>query len=267
MTQRPEPDDDDTVSVSTRSSDDDPTVVVARGGEGRVEADLDPTVVVDRDETVVVDRDDTAPVDDEDTAPADDTVEVDRADTVVVDRDGTAAGGRERADPDTVIVAEGSAPPDADPDATNVVPRDASGVTVEVPRRDPTVRVERGASESRTHRVDLAGSTPIKPAMAPPRKRRRGELRPAPVPSGFGGLPLVASGAGAVSSYGIRGIQPPPARLVRIGPSAPHRVVARTSSVGRRSRRLARAAIIASAGSVLVLAGGVVWALKDLVGF
>ena len=237
MSEAPAPDDDDTVSVSTEPGDAvDPTVIVG-DRDGTLLGDPDGTVLVDRDETVFVDHHD--------------TVLVDREETVLVDRD------------ETVVVERAV----ADADATRIVPRDANGVTVEVPRSDPTVRVERGASDSQTRRVDLAGSTPIRAFMDPPRRRRRGELRPAPVPSGFGGLPLVGSGAGAVSTYRVRHIALP-VELAEPGPEpGPRRVVGGVESVARRSRRGALAAIGAAAASAVLLAGGVFWAVKLLVGF
>jgi len=248
----PPPDEDDTVSMSDEGGDDEATVLV------RTETPDDDTVIVDRapfrageddDPTVIVARG--AAADDEDP-----TVIVPRA-APAVDADPTVIVAERRA---AAPVASDDAPPD--PEAED----DGAGdSTVQVPRAEPTVRVERGGSDLPTRQLGIAGSSPVKPVMAAPRKRRRSELRPAPVPSGFGGMPLVASGPGAVSSYRTRRIAPPPAQPgVPSGSHAPRRELGGVASVSRRSRLASILALGSSAAAFVLLAGALVWAVESL---
>lgn len=226
------PDDDETVIVD---GDNDPTVLVSR----------EETVLVSRDDTVIIDRASSEP-DDEDTI----SMSTDRQARVELVVDALLDPASD--DTDTVIV------PVNEPAADGLRPVDD----------DATVRVERSVSGTATVRISRVSSNAVRPAMTPRPGRRRGELRPAPVPSGFGGVPLVASGAGAVSSYRARTLTPPSPALAAPNPgTATGRVLPASTSVRAASRRTAIWALAASAASIVVIAGGMFWAVKDLVGF
>ncbi|MBO9578709.1 MAG: hypothetical protein J7480_08095 [Microbacteriaceae bacterium] len=229
-----EPDDDDTVSVSTEADE-------ADRPPARVPA---APVVLDEDRTVIVEAEDgpSGWSSAADLEPAQDT-------TIPVPKRGDTTG-ESRSDSGSA-----SGTPSGTASSTGT------------PKADQTVKVDR-AAHGPTQQVRAAGTTPVRPVMTPPRKRRRGELRPAPVPSGFGGMPLVASGAGAVSTYRARALRPPPAYLGVFGGSrAAKRLPAGGVSVARRSRVLAFTALASAAAAALVLAAGVFWAVKDLAGF
>jgi len=237
--------DDDTVVVG----DDDPTILVSREEE---------TVPVSREETVMVSREETAP------DPGEETLLIPRGGPAPDDEDtvsmSTDRGARSRAETDAA----------ADPDVPAAL--DAAGGddddTVIVADDDATIRVERSEPDLPTVRVTRSAASAVRPAMIPQRSRRRGELRPAPVPSGFGGVPLVASGPGAVSSYRARALVPPSAALAAPDPTAPpDRVLGGAASVRAQSRRVAIWTLAAAAASVVVIAGGMLWAIRDLVGF
>ncbi len=257
--------------------DDEATVVVRQPVEPAVDPDEE-TVIVGRaaatdadagEETVLVarkpplpDEDDTVsvsgdPVDDEATVVV--RHEADEQ-TVIVARDGDDTV-IVRDDESTVVVAK------AAQDTTVAVRRRGDESTVASQRDEPTVKVERDTSDMPTVQLDGAGSAAVRPVMTAPTKRRRGELRPAPVPSGFGGMPVVASGAGVVTSYRAREITPPPSYLTTPSEShAPERVLGGIPAVERRSRRMSILTIVTLAASTVLLAGGLIWAIKDLVG-
>ncbi|HWL02134.1 MAG TPA: hypothetical protein VNQ52_07150 [Microbacteriaceae bacterium] len=224
-------------NASTPVPDDDDETVIIGADES--------TVIVSRDATVIVPRGATAPDD------VGDAEGVDDEDTVSMSTD-HGAPADEDGDDDTVIVME-----------------EADDRPVAVPVDDEaTVRVDRTGPDLPTVRVDRGASSGVRPSMVPQQRRRRGELRPAPVPSGFGGVPFVASGAGAVSSYRARTLVPPSAELA--APSASptaERMLGGVASVRAQSRRASIWAIAAAAASVVVIAGGMLWAIKDLVGF
>ena len=276
--------------------DDDPTIiVVADGADGADGADdVEATLLVprprptpDSQETVLVSRAATPPDDADTVIVSRPAIESDDADTVIVSRPAV-----ESDDADTVLVARGPAEPDDedtvsvstdapadsvdrttpdDDDDTVIVAGEADVVVtgaVAAIDDEATIRVDRSASDHAAAATGREVSSAIRPAMLPQRGRRRGELRPAPVPSGFGGVPLVAPGAGAVSSYRVRALVPPSAELAAPrGGAAPERALGGGVSVRRQSRRIAFWALTASAASVVLIAGGMLWAVKDLVGF
>jgi len=261
----PAGDDDDTVIVG--GQDDDPTVLVSR--EETVRVSRDETVLVPSEETVLVPSDETVRVvrepaepDDEDTL----SMSTDRGASPPSALPTTAGDGVDGVDDaedhdDTVIIGDENAiaASAAEPAAAEA----SVGGDAEV-----TIRVERSDSGLPTVRVTRSASSAVRPAMVPQPARRRGELRPAPVPSGFGGVPLVASGAGAVSSYRARTLAPPSAALAAPSPaSSPDRVLSGVASVRAQSRRVSRWTLTAAAASVVLIAGGMLWAIKDLVGF
>lgn len=254
----PAGDDDDTVIVG--GQDDDPTVLVSR--EETVRVSRDETVIVPSEETVRVVREPAEP-DDEDTL----SMSTDRGASLptalppaLPTTVGDGADHTEDHD-DTVIIGDENAV--AGPVAQPAAAEASAGGDVEV-----TIRVERSDSGLPTVRVTRSASSAVRPAMVPQRARRRGELRPAPVPSGFGGVPLVASGAGAVSSYRARTLAPPSAALAAPSPaSSPDRVLSGVASVRAQSRRVSRWTLTAAAASIVLIAGGMLWAIKDLVGF
>lgn len=227
-----DPDDDATVIVATEAQgDDESTVLVVRVDDSTVMlAGVD-------DSTLIVAPDDDATVlvstDDEDTVPPPPSAIPDDDDTVIV----------------------------ADDDATRAIARRTARVD-----DDPTVALARRGSAPPSE-PSPAVSALAKSVMEPPRARRRDELRPAPVPSGFGGRPLVAVGVGAVSTYRARPLAPPPVRPVAAGAStAPQRIAGGTVSVARRSRRASVAAIGVFAAACVLLGGGVVWSVANLIG-
>ena len=237
LVSRPMPDEEETVVGAHPVLDEESTVIVEReiGGDAELDEstlsmqpDDDPTVVVQR--VAAVDPDDTVSVSSEASGLDDEA-------TVIVDDDATVHAG---------------------PAAESTILLAAAG---------PTVAVDGADSALPTADLGGAGSSQVRASMAPPRKRRRGELQPAPVPSGFGGMPIVASGAGAVSSYRARTLLAPPASTALSESSASHRLTGDVPSVERRSRRASFVAIAVVAGATLLLAGAVVWALSALIGF
>ena len=256
-------------AIPPTPEDDDDTVLVGRGDEETVIVSREETVIVPREETVIVPREETVIVirgaavpDDEDTI------------SISTQRGSQSSAPSPAPASEAALVSSEvpAAPPDphADGDDTVIVVEEPVVPAVGISAADDevTVRVERSDSQLPTVRVTRTGSSQVRPAMVPQRGRRRGELRPAPVPSGFGGVPLVASGAGAVSSYRARTLAPPSAALSATSTTAPaDRVLTGGASVRARSRRTAAWTLTAAAASVLVIAGGVLWAVKDLVGF
>ncbi len=105
--------------------------------------------------------------------------------------------------------------------------------------------------------------------MERPVRRRRGELRPAPVPSGFGGIPVMASGAGAVTTYRARTVisEAPERSIPLVGSETPAREVNRAlPSVTRRSRAAALVSLAAVACSCVVTVVGLVFVVKAAFG-
>ena len=254
MTDEPADAGDDDATVIVGDDTGDTTTPVRRANRARPDH-------VDEEATVVVPRGVPAPDDDDTASMSTDGVAPDVGPVVEVDVD---------VDDDDATVIVHEAPlvrAEVDDDKTVIVEAQVPE-TIAVPHPEPTVPVERGTSGLATVRIDAASSAPVRPVMVPPRKRRRGELRPAPVPSGFGGMPFVGSGAGAVSTYRVRTIEPPPSRIAAASDAhAPNRIVGTSVSVERRSRTLSIATLLTVAASTVLLAGGVVWAVKDLVGF
>jgi len=256
-------------AIPPTPEDDDDTVLVGRGDDETVIVSREETVIVPREETVIVPREETVIVirgaavpDDEDTI------------SISTDRGSQSSARSPAPTSDAAPERSDAAPvsPEAqvDDDDTVIVGEEPVVPAVGISAADDevTVRVERSDSQLPTVRVTRTGSSQVRPAMVPQRGRRRGELRPAPVPSGFGGVPLVASGAGAVSSYRARTLVPPSAALSATSTTAPaDRVLTGSASVRARSRRTAAWTLTAAAASALVIAGGVLWAVKDLVGF
>lgn len=169
---------------------------------------------------------------------------------------------------DTVVSARGAAA--AADDDTVVSPRrvdaaaeDRAGASVDVlPEARPDVRPELMASNALDDTVRVS-SPPVfartKPAMSPPTKRSRGQLRPAPVPAGYGGRAVRASGAGAISTYRARAMPAPPASPpARVEAPRVHRITEGAPSVSRQSRRYAGIVLGAFAVSCAVSVLGLV---------
>lgn len=173
-------------------------------------------------------------------------------------------GGAEAEDDDTVRVS-------GDEDDTTIVEEAGDDGTVIVGEAgdDSTVIVARDDEDPTVIVGDTAPPPPragiVKPAMDRPPRRRRGELRPAPVPSGYGGIPIAATGAGAVSTYRARPLPAPPAPSDP-SVSRPVRVVGGVPSIERRSRRIAVGALTAFGASFVVAAAGIAWAVRTIVG-
>lgn len=189
-------------------------------------------------------------------------------DTVVVPRAGGACGpddtvvlGRAADADDTVAVRRATPAAPDEPDDTVALGSGRQDPTVPVVGAEPTVRLARGESKVPTARI--AGSAPVRTAMRPGRRRPRGALRPAPVPSGFGGVPVVGQGPGAVSTYATRVLTAPPA-----APTAsvadPGRIIAPVPSVSLGSRRATLLTLGAVGVAVLLLAGAFAWSLATL---
>lgn len=229
----PDPDDDETVIVGADES----TLIVRRTA-----------VPDDLDESTVSVRDTDAP-------PPEDI------DESTLSVRGVDAGDRSDIDDSTVIVS-----PVAPDDSTVIVREPDSAAAEEAPGVE---RSSRSATiDEATVRLDRSGPPAVRPAMTPRPGRRRGELKPAPVPSGFGGVPLVAAGPGAVSTYEARTLAPPsPALVAPAVIPAPDRALDRRVSVHAESRSIAFWTLGAAAASVVLIGGGVWWALRDLVGF
>ena len=193
---------------------------------------------------------------------------------------------------DTVVSARGSAA--AADDDTVVSPRggdagaeDRAGASVDVrpaarpdvrpevrpdvrPEARPDARPELMASNALDDTVRVS-SPPVfartKPAMSPPTKRSRGQLRPAPVPAGYGGRAVRASGAGAISTYRARAIPAPPASPpVRVEAPRVHRITEGAPSVSRQSRRYAGIVLGAFAVSCAVSVLGLVVIVRAALG-
>ena len=184
-------------AIPPTPEDDDDTVLVGRGDEETVIVSREETVIVPREETVIVPREETVIVirgaavpDDEDTI------------SISTQRGSQSSAPSPAPASEAALVSSEvpAAPPDphADGDDTVIVVEEPVVPAVGISAADDevTVRVERSDSQLPTVRVTRTGSSQVRPAMVPQRGRRRGELRPAPVPSGFGGVSLVASGAG-----------------------------------------------------------------------
>jgi len=150
-----------------------------------------------------------------------------------------------------------------DPDTTVEVPRSAGPVDDDATRQlvrspvddEATVRMSsRNAlpDDEATRSLHRFGAPVAKPVMAPARKRRRGELHPAPVPSGYGERAVRVPGVGTVSSYRPRAIPVPPPARPRTAGAEVVRVAAVGSSVARRSRRFSALAIAGFAASCVV---------------
>jgi hypothetical protein len=235
----PMPDFDTTVSMSDSTTEGESTIVVRRWSE---QGDADPTAIIDDEATNLIDEDPTDPVDDEAANP------VERSATNLIDEDRT--NPVERGAP---------VPPAPDDDPTNVLERERPAPSTGSPA--PST-----ASSSETARLELAGSTTVKPAMSPPVKRRRAALRPAPVPSGFAAPGVRGAGPGAQRSRAphrasqLRPAPPPPAFV------APARVIGAVPSVARRSRTGAAVSIAAFAVSIAAGASGLIWAVRGLTG-
>ena len=205
----------------------------------------------------------------------DDTVDVRPADdpTVAMGRDDDETVQVVRDEDATVAVAQDE---DAtvqvvrDEDATVAMSRDGDE-TVPIARGDETVRIVRGdaviAAEEdarNAHPAHSSASPPerhrfrTKPVMAAPRKRRRGELHPAPVPAGYGERAVRASGAGAVTSYRAREIPRAPVGAPRLAETARvQRIADGAPSVRRQSRRFAAFAVAGFAASCVVSVVGI----------
>ena len=211
---------------------------------------------------------------DADAADEDDTVIVGGRDdeaTVIVTRDDVDVDDNDDNDDDeTVIVAKvrlAGDDEDDDEDTVSVPERRSEPAPVPVIDEEVTVRVERGSSELPTVQVSRNISGAARRSMEPQQGRRRGELRPAPVPSGFGGMPFVASGAGVVSSYRARTLVPPSAQLSAPSSSpAPDRMLGSVLSVREQSKLASRWTIAAVALSIVAIVGAMLWVIKDLVG-
>lgn len=239
----PDPDDDETVIVGADES----TLIVRRTA---VPDDLDESTISVRDTGAALPDDldaSTISVRDSGAGSADDLDES----TVSVRDSGTAhSDDAADADDSTVIVAA-----DSVDDSTVIV-------------RESAAEAEPAVADEATVRLDRSGPPAVRSAMTPRPGRRRGELKPAPVPSGFGGVPLVAAGPGAVSTYEARTLAPPsPALVAPAVIPAPDRALDRPVSVRAQSRSIAFWTLGAAAASVVLIGGGVWWALRDLVGF
>lgn len=190
----------------------------------------------------------------------DPTPEPDDDDTVIV---GGASDTDD--DDDTVII-------DAEPVAETAAPV-PDEVVLDGPSPDEvvldgeaTVRVDRSGSDTATVRVARRVSSLARPTMAPQSPRERGELRPAPVPSGFGGMPLVASGPGAISSYHARSLVPPVELAAVAAPRMPERAFGAAESVREQSRRASVWTAGAVAFSIVAITAATLWLVKDLAG-
>jgi len=115
-----------------------------------------------------------------------------------------------------------------------------------------------GETQPGEARRDGPAPVPVKPVMAAPRRRGRRSLKPAPVPPGYGGRAVVASGAGSVSTYGIREIPRPPAPAQPLATRSVERLDGGLVSVAKRSRRLAFVTMGGFALSIVVSVVGLV---------
>ncbi|AYF97736.1 hypothetical protein [Protaetiibacter intestinalis] len=187
------------------------------------------------DETVVVDRAVPAPPADEEPEAEDHTVVVEREDdaTVAVERSGSTTG-----------------------EHTVAVPVDSEGAPLQ----------PAPAETSLGH--DSGSLSPVGPKLARPAgARRRGELRPAPVPAGFGRTATRAVGAGAVLSYAPAEVAAAQATAQPIAAAAEATRFRAPSmpSVLRSSRRAAVTAVVVLAGACVVSIGGLAAVIVFLV--
>jgi len=238
---------------------------VSEGRQGEQEPDWDTTVSMstasDETQTYVPDEDPTTIVDDDaNSGEPDPTVIVgdgDAADPTVIVEDAEAG------DP-TVIVEEGAGVDRTvilDEEESTRVVRPASGEVADA------IATTGSTSLGAPTPVEPAESTnpPVRHVMSMPVKRRRGPLRPAPVPSGFGGTVVAGRGVGARTSRPIRSMGvPPPPPAPAIEP--PVRAFGRVPSVAARSHRAAVAAVAALAVVTLAGASGLTWSLINLAG-
>ena len=205
------------------------------------------------------------------------------------ERTGGTTGEPTNADDDTVVSSrrapahDASAPEEETVEAqrtsgtsatTDPVPADAdatelSGATSRIRRRraaadaDATVPIRREDDPTRHLTPEAIGEAQgprfgVKPVMARPVKRRRGDLHPAPVPAGYGERAVRPAGVGTRSTYRARAIPPPPPTPARPATSALRRITDGGRSVTRRSRRFAAVALSGFAVACLVSAGGLV---------
>lgn len=179
-----------------------------------------------------------------------------------------------------MVTRESMEPGESDDDATVAMSRREDDATVEV---DDTVQVvtddeatvaivtddedATAVSASRTTPPEQVTTQPmepmpplrVKPVMSTPKKRRRRELHPAPVPPGYGERAVRASGVGAISTYRARAIPLPPTTPVRRMPSVDvHRITDGATSVTQQSRRFAAITLGGFAASCVIAVGGLV---------
>ena len=198
--------------------DEDETIIVAPAAEpGASERDADETVVVTRPDTeaTVVGAPSGVPADDSDES------------TVVVSR----SSDLPEEDQSTVVVSARNARSTED---ESTVVRPSSTGSNEGGESEKTVVVDRPRKRA------LEKETP---------RRRRGQLRPAPVPVEVLDRAVPAPGPGAIDTYAAREIQEPPLLgTVDTGVRSERPDPATIPSVGRRSQRTA----VIVAGSLAV---------------
>lgn len=176
----------------------------------------------------------------EDTAKPADQDAPDEA-TVVSSRRAPAASGETDDGDEKTRVSSRRPAADADDESTVVSPRKTPGVPAE--------------DDDKTAVVDKKSRALEKDAP----RRRRGQLRPAPVPVEVLDRAVPAAGPGAVASYAAREIQAPPVLgTVDTGAAAVRQDPATIPSMGRRSERVALVVLASLVGAVVLAVVGLV---------
>ena len=241
------PDDDD---------DDERTTVVDRSGAS-TDDEGNETVVVDRARHAAPPAAQPAAEHRRDDDEHDGTVVVDRSAPADDEYDGT-------------VVVDRSAPADDEHDGTVVVDRAARADDA----HDGTVVVDRAAKDDDAHDgtvvVPRPASEKSKSASRPVEGSRRGRRRITlpPVEPGFGPDPVDAVGAGAISSYEPRTIEPAPAvaPALPLGADATRAPAPSMPSVRRRSTAFGAIAIGGFVVACAVSVVGLVLIVTTLLG-
>lgn len=190
--------------------------------------------------------------------------------TVVVDRgddDRTVLVERED---HTVVVTRAAAPPSKTMSAATVAESTDSELVEATDSASASKSSSTSASASKFSESTSGMSNSSGPMLKVPartRARARPELRPAPVPSGFGRVAQEAIGVGAIMSYGAGAPAPVMAigHTVESGPVPTRASTPSMPSVELSSRRTAIVSLAVVAGACAISLGGLIALIAGLI--